>query len=334
MSYQDNLKQKENNITRIAEIIKFLRENFDGLDKYDSKYSQLIVLLNKEKRLYSNLDKSDPDVFYNELREIKRQISFKILEIKYELLDTFEKKKFKFTIMTKLCGQYLDKLLIEKFIDNIKNKICKKLDEISVKKINENSNEIKKLLDEFFICTNDGSPHKEILNLIDSEDNSDTKQEGFKKNISKIKKQITEISKEKDFKTKANFNEHYIKDINKKTKEISKLANEYFKYYLTNSFEERSAKDYFNALLKFHPLILSGISLVGMIYYFAYFGFELKYFPDLGGADVAYVGVSLFFMLATISLFLFCLVYVIQAIIRKMQDGQFFLGFLCFLFLH
>ncbi|WP_149717025.1 hypothetical protein [Campylobacter concisus] len=63
MNYQDILKQKENNITRIDEIIKFLRENFDGLDKYDSKYSQLIVLLNKEKRLYSNLDKSNPDVF-------------------------------------------------------------------------------------------------------------------------------------------------------------------------------------------------------------------------------------------------------------------------------
>ena len=48
-----------------------------------------------------------------------------------------------------------------------------------------------------------------------------------------------------------------------------------------------------------------------MIYYFAYFGFELKYFPDLGGADVAYVGVSLFFMLATISLFFIlpCLCY-------------------------
>ncbi|WP_107695639.1 hypothetical protein [Campylobacter concisus] len=181
MNYQDILKQKENNITRIDEIIKFLRENFDGLDKYDSKYSQLIVLLNKEKRLYSNLDKSDPDVFYNKLREIKRQIGFKISEIKYELLDTFEKKKFKLKIMTKLCGQYLDKLLIEKFIDNIKNKICKKLDKISVKNINKNSDEIKKLLDEFFICTNDGSPDKEILNLIDSEDNSDTKQEGFKK---------------------------------------------------------------------------------------------------------------------------------------------------------
>ena len=37
-----------------------------------------------------------------------------------------------------------------------------------------------------------------------------------------------------------------------------------------------------STLLKFHPLILSGISLVGMIYYFAYFGIKVKYFPDLG----------------------------------------------------
>ena len=66
-----------------------------------------------------------------------------------------------------------------------------------------------------------------------------------------------------------------------------------------------------STLLKFHPLILSGISLVGMIYYFAYFGFELKYFPDLGGADVAYVGVSFFFISAFISLSIIlpCLCY-------------------------
>lgn len=66
-----------------------------------------------------------------------------------------------------------------------------------------------------------------------------------------------------------------------------------------------------STLLKFHPLILSGISLVGMIYYFAYFGFELKYFPDLGGVDVAYVGVSFFFISAFISLSIIlpCLFY-------------------------
>ncbi|WP_459827154.1 hypothetical protein [Campylobacter concisus] len=89
------------------------------------------------------------------------------------------------------------------------------------------------------------------------------------------------------------------------------LSDEYFEYYLTNSFEERSVKDYFNALLKFHPLILSGISLVGMIYYFAYFGLELKYFPDLGGADVAYIGVLIFCISAflSLSIILPCLFY-------------------------
>ena len=78
-----------------------------------------------------------------------------------------------------------------------------------------------------------------------------------------------------------------------------------------NDNEKKLLQKFLKNLLRLHPLILSGISLVGMVYYFAYFGFELKYFPDLGGADVAYVGVSLFFMLATISLFFIlpCLCY-------------------------
>jgi putative membrane protein len=48
-----------------------------------------------------------------------------------------------------------------------------------------------------------------------------------------------------------------------------------------------------------------------MIYYFAYFGIKVKYFPDLGGVDVAYVGASFFFISAFISLYaiLPCLVY-------------------------
>ncbi len=87
------------------------------------------------------------------------------------------------------------------------------------------------------------------------------------------------------------------------------LSDEYFEYYLTNSFEERSVKDYFNALLKFHPLILSSISLVGMICSFLYrqlFHF-LSYFQ----------------------------VWSIQATmkIKKIKLGC-FLGFPYFLFLH
>ena len=312
MNYQDVLKQKENNITRIDEIIKFLIENFDGLDKYNSKYGQLVGLLNKERRLYSNLDKSDPDVFYNELREIKRQISFKILEIKYELSKAFEEKTFEFkALKVKLCGQCLKELLIKKIKANIHNKICKILDEILDKDINKESNKIKKLLEECFIRANGDPLLKEILDLMNKKERSDEEVKSFRENISEIKNQLKNTSEEKDSRTKETSCEQYIKDINKKTKEISKLASEYFKYYLTNSFEERSVKDYFNALLKFHPLILSGISLVGMIYYFAYFGFELRYFPDLGGSDVAYVGVLFFFILAFISLSIIlpCLFY-------------------------
>ena len=118
MNYQDILKKKENNITRIDEIIKFLRENFDGLDKYDSKYSQLIVLLNKEKRLYSsNLDKSDHDVFYNKLREIKRQISFKISEIKSKKTEVFEELSHKNKIQS-------SEKVLEKNIRNIEKELC------------------------------------------------------------------------------------------------------------------------------------------------------------------------------------------------------------------
>jgi hypothetical protein len=117
LNYQDILKQKENNITRIDETIKFLRENFDGLDKYDSKYGQLIVLLNKEKRLYSNLDKSDSDVFYNELREIKRQISFKISEIKSKKTEVFEELSHKNKIQS-------SEKVLEKNIRNIEKELC------------------------------------------------------------------------------------------------------------------------------------------------------------------------------------------------------------------
>ncbi|WP_107695640.1 hypothetical protein [Campylobacter concisus] len=127
-----------------------------------------------------------------------------------------------------------------------------------------------------------------------------------------------------------------LKILTRRQKRYQNLPVEYFEYYLTKSFEERSVKDYFNALLKFHPLILSGISLVGMIYYFAYFGLEFKYFPDLGGADVAYVGVSLFFVSSFISFFIIfpCLVYPGYYENKKIKLGCFILGFPCSLFLY
>ena len=83
-----------------------------------------------------------------------------------------------------------------------------------------------------------------------------------------------------------------------------------------------------STLLKFHPLILSGISLVGMIYYFAYFGIKVKYFPDLGGSDVAYVGVLLFFILTIISLFIIlpCLVYPGYYENKKNKSWMFYFG--------
>ena len=67
--------------------------------------------------------------------------------------------------------------------------------------------------------------------------------------------------------------------------------------------EKKEEKDFMHKVLKnlldFHPLILSGISLVGMIYYFVYFVVKLEYFPD-----------SFHFLL-------FYLVYFIQVITRK-----------------
>jgi len=84
----------------------------------------------------------------------------------------------------------------------------------------------------------------------------------------------------------------------------------------TNSSDDKNSlgnvlKECTKTISEFHPLILSGISLVGMIYYFVYFGVKLEYFPDLGGADVAYVGVSFFFISAFISLSIIlpCLFY-------------------------
>ena len=50
-----------------------------------------------------------------------------------------------------------------------------------------------------------------------------------------------------------------------------------------------------DVLLKFHPLILSGISLSSVIFYFTYFRFNIEYLPSLSGSDVFYFGgLSLF----------------------------------------
>jgi putative membrane protein len=316
LNYQDILKQKENNITRIDETIKFLRENFDGLDKYDSKYGQLIVLLNKEKRLYSNLDKSDSDVFYNELREIKRQISFKISEIKSKKTEVFEELSHKNKIQS-------SEKVLEKNIRNIEKELCENkyfryyLSGQKHKEciINNFSLFLKETFSNCkFIDTKQGI----ILTLLDEERKCNDISKIIRiKNV--IAYQILEIKKEisnsfceesiKDKFAKAKISDEYI--INKKKELQNKealriknklLSDEYFEYYLTNSFEERSVKDYFNALLKFHPLILSSISLVSVICFFVYYGLFIGYFPALSGSDVFYFGGLIFSIIFVISI--------------------------------
>lgn len=61
----------------------------------------------------------------------------------------------------------------------------------------------------------------------------------------------------------------------------------------------KSPQKLLESLLHFHPLLLSGISLLGMILYFIYFGFEVGNFPSLDGSEVIYIGI-LFFAISTI----------------------------------
>lgn len=113
---------------------------------------------------------------------------------------------------------------------------------------------------------------------------------------------------------------------------IGRRLKKKFKESKNMNEERKEEKDFLHKalgnLLHFHPLILSGTSVVGMIYYFVYFGFELKYFPDLGGSDVAYVGVLLFFILTIISLFIIlpCLVYPGYYENKKNKTWMFYFG--------
>ena len=61
----------------------------------------------------------------------------------------------------------------------------------------------------------------------------------------------------------------------------------------------KSPQKLLESLLHFHPLLLSGISLLGMILYFIYFGFEVGNFPSIDGSEVIYIGI-LFFAISTI----------------------------------
>ena len=74
------------------------------------------------------------------------------------------------------------------------------------------------------------------------------------------------------------------------------------------SEERKEEKDFLHKaldnLLNFHPLLLSGISLVSMICYFVYFGIFIGYFPVLSGSDIFYIGALLFTIVAILSLFI------------------------------
>lgn len=136
-------------------------------------------------------------------------------------------------------------------------------------------------------------PYKEDFNTTLNELEKVREQIFFK--ILEIKNKIKNDLKEKKFLDKI---------------KITIRAYKYFGYYL-NSYEEKTIKVYLNTLLKFHPLILSGITLLSMICYFIYFGFKLRYFPDLGGSDMAYVGTMFFFYICFFSLFIIlpCITY-------------------------
>ncbi|WP_141082980.1 biotin transporter BioY [Campylobacter concisus] len=254
------------------------------------------------------MDKSDPDVFYNKLREIKRQISFKISEIKSKKTEVFEELSHKNKIQS-------SEKVLEKNIRNIEKELC----ENKYFRYYLSGQKNKEcIIDDFsfflketfsnckFIDTKQGI----ILTLLDEERKcNDTNKITRIKNV--ITYQILDIQKEisnsfckgsiKDKFVKAKISDEFIAKkkeelLNKEALRIKNklLSDEYFEYYLTNSFEERSVKDYFNALLKFHPLILSGISLISMICYFVYFCFFVRYFPALNSSEILYVGVLMF----------------------------------------
>ena len=297
MSYQDILDEKDKNIVRIDKFIDFLRKNFKELDKYN----QLVALLNKEKKLYLKLGEKDSNDFTKELKDIGYQISLKILEIKNNKINVIDE------ISSEDKKQILepDKLLDEN-MHNIKKELYKNFKNIFSCLFDykeSNASRVREFLEEtFFNCDCKGSPQSKIIELLTSIKNN---REILKnKKIKKIfnKEVEAEIAKEK-------FSDKFIKKkkeelLNNEAIKIKNrlLFNKLFEYYLTNFYEQKSIKDHVNALLKFHPLILSGISLISMICYFVYFGLFVGYFPALSGSDIFYFGGLLFFTIVIISI--------------------------------
>ena len=331
MNYQDILNEKDENIVRIDRFIEFLKDTVGDLDQYNNEYGQLIALLEKEKRLYFELNKGDFNKILKEVKSVRQQIIFKILVIKNKILNAFKEDKFDDKILkTKISQKYLDKILDSK-IDVIKKELVgseyfayylsdlqyKKADEIA--RIKGFANFLEKT---FSNCECKDSRQSKILNLLIKEKKNRIEdidvnniKDDIKKEVMELKKEISaSLSKEsiEDKFKKAKISDEYISNkkeelFNKELFNIKKelLSNKYFEYYLANFYEQKSIKDYLNSILKFHPLILSGISLVSVICYFAYFGIFIGYFPVLSGSDIFYVGALLFFVVAIFTIFFY-----------------------------
>ncbi|ERJ26719.1 hypothetical protein [Campylobacter concisus] len=357
MNYQDILNEKDENIVRIDRFIEFLKDTFGDLDQYNNEYGQLIALLEKEKRLYFELNKGDFNKILKEVKSVRQQIIFKILVIKNKILNAFKEDKFDDKILkTKISQKYLDKILDSK-IDVIKKELVgseyfayylsdlqyKKADEIA--RIKGFANFLEKT---FSNCECKDSRQSKILNLLIKEKKNRIEdidvnniKDDIKKEVMELKKEISaSLSKEsiEDKFKKAKISDEYISNkkeelFNKELFNIKKelLSNKYFEYYLANFYEQKSIKDYLNSILKFYPLILSGISLVSVICYFAYFGIFIGYFPVLSGSDIFYVGALLFFVVAIFTIFFILPIMLYPGHIRyplRYKNGEYFSLFL------
>ena len=67
---------------------------------------------------------------------------------------------------------------------------------------------------------------------------------------------------------------------------------------------QSTQKSHIEILLKFHPLILTGVSLASVICYFVYFGLFVGYFPVLSSSDIFHVGALLFFVVVVFTIFI------------------------------
>lgn len=302
MNCREIFNEKKESIVRIDEFIKFLKDRFYYYDKYDNSYYRLNALLNKEKELYCSLSKIDPNNLFKKLKDTRRQIAFEILEIKNKNTNVIEE-------INPIFKNIISDKLLDENMSSIKKELYKKLKYLSSDLLDHriNSvNKIKEILEEtFFNCDCNGSAQAKILEILSNIKNDEE--------ILKTKQSLEKIFKKelKKEMVKERFSDEFLKRKKEEllNNEIIKIKNElffnkHFEYYLTNSYEQKNIKDHLNALLKFHPLILSCISLVGVICYFAYFGLFIGYFPVLSGSEIFYVGALLFFVVGIFTSFI------------------------------